>query len=130
MAQTTALLTGSMNPFTKGHKHVVDVSLIVFDSVIVGIGVNPDKAKSSELFTDEQKLRMARESLREYGDRVRVEVYDGASVDFASKVGATALVRGIRNDMDQALESSMSHANALMTEIEHGRLIPTLRQSK
>ena len=126
MAKTTALLTGSMNPFTRGHKHVVDTSLIVFDTVVVGIGVNPEKVREPALFTNEQKIRMARESLAAHGDRVRVESYDGASVDFAREIGATAFVRGIRNDMDHAQESSMSHANALMTEIEHGRLIPTL----
>lgn len=51
MAKTIALLTGSMNPFTTGHKHVVDMSLIVFDSVVVGIGINPDKDESDELFS-------------------------------------------------------------------------------
>ena len=125
MAATTALLTGSLNPFTKGHKHVVDTSLIVFDHVVVGIGVNPDKDDVDEIFSRDQKIRMARESLAEHGNRVRVEFFSGASVDFANEVGATAIVRGIRNDMDHAYESSMSHANALMSELELNRVIPT-----
>ena len=125
MAKTTALLTGSMDPFTKGHKHVVDVSLLVFDYVVVGIGVNPDKDESQELFTLDQKIRMAKESVAEHGDRVRVESFSGVAVDFADEIGTTAIVRGIRNDMDHAYESSMSHANALMSEIELKRIIPT-----
>lgn len=68
---------------------------------------------------------MARESLAEHRDRVRVEFFSGAAVDFAHEVGATAMVRGIRNDMDHAYESSMSHANALMSELELNRVIPT-----
>ena len=50
MAHTIALLTGSMSPFTKGHKHVVDMSLTVLYKVLVGIGINPDKDESTEIF--------------------------------------------------------------------------------
>ena len=122
---STALITGSMNPFTKGHKHVVDMSLLVFDTVVVGIGYNPEKSYSDQLFSMEQRIRMTAESLSEYGDRARVSEFAGAAIDFANEVGATAIVRGIRNDMDGAFEASMSHANSLMSEIEIGRTIPT-----
>lgn len=125
MNQKIALITGSMNPFTKGHKHVVDMSLMVFDAVVVGIGHNPQKEAQSPLFTLEQRLRMASVSLAEYGDRVIVKEFNGATIDFAEAVNATAIVRGIRNDMDSAYEASMSHANALMAELEIGRVIPT-----
>ena len=120
-----ALITGSMNPFTKGHKHVVDMSLLVFDEVVVGIGHNPNKSYQDQLFSLEQRIRMTRESLKEYGTRIKVSEFAGAAIDFASKVRATAIVRGIRNDMDEAFEASMSHANSLMSEIEIGRTIPT-----
>ena len=125
MKETIALLTGSMSPFTMGHKYVVDMSLVVFDTVVVGIGINPEKDESLELFSREQKVRMAKESLGEHGDRVRVEFFSGAAVDFANEINATAIVRGIRNDMDHAYETSMSHANSLMLEIEHHKIIPT-----
>ena len=125
MRNVIALVTGSMNPFTKGHKHVVDMSLIVFDRVVVGIGHNPEKEGAGQLFSIEQKLRMARESLTEYGDRVMVKEFKGAAIDFADEVNATAFVRGIRNDMDNTYEAGMAHANALMAELEIGRLIPT-----
>ena len=120
-----ALITGSMNPFTKGHKYVVDMSLLVFDAVVVGIGHNPEKSRSDQLFSIEQRTRMTRESLEEYGDRIQVSEFTGAAIDFADEVRATAIVRGIRNDMDGAVEASMSHANSLMSEIEIGRTIPT-----
>ncbi len=125
MEHTRALLTGSMNPFTMGHKHVVDMGLLVFDTVIVGIGHNPEKDETQELFSRDQRIRMAKECVAEYGDRVVVEFFSGAAVDFAQTSEVTAIIRGIRNDMDHAYESSMSHANALMTEIEHNRIVPT-----
>ena len=125
MNEKIALITGSMNPFTKGHKYVVDMSLIVFDSVVVGLGRNPAKEKKNQLFTFEQRIRMTRESLKEYGSRVVVSEFTGAAVDFANEMKASAIIRGIRNDMDEAYETSMSHANSLMAEIEVGRVIPT-----
>ena len=125
MNHKIALVTGSMNPFTKGHKHVVDMSLLIFDSVVVGVGHNPIKETKNQLFTLEQRLRMASASLKEHGDRVIVKEFKGAAVDFAAEVNATAIVRGIRNDMDSACEASMSHANSLMAELEIGRTIPT-----
>lgn len=125
MKKKVALITGSMNPFTKGHKHVVDMGLLVFDSVVVGVGHNPAKAKKARLFTIEQRIRMASASLAEYGERVTVKEFTGAAIDFADEVQAAAILRGIRNDMDSADEANMSHANALMAELEIGRVIPT-----
>lgn len=125
MNKKIALITGSMNPFTKGHKHVVNMGLLVFDSVVVGIGHNPAKEKQASLFTIEQRIRMASASLTEYGDRVKVKEFPGAAVDFAAEVHATAILRGIRNDMDSAAEANMAHANSLMAELEIGRTIPT-----
>ena len=125
MNKKIALITGSMNPFTKGHKHVVDMSLIVFDSVVVGLGHHPLKDEKDQIFTLDQRIRMTKESLKEYGNRVEVIEFSGAAVDFANEVKATAIVRGIRNDMDEAYEASMSHANSLMAELEIGRVIPT-----
>ena len=67
MRVTTALITGSMNPFTRGHKHVVDTGLLVFDKVVVGIGHNPGKSEGA-IFSIEQRLRMASASLLEHGE--------------------------------------------------------------
>ncbi len=123
---TIALLTGSMNPFTTGHKHVVDMGLHIFDKVVIGIGHNPDKDYSNELFTFEQRLRMTQQCVAEHGDRVEVAAFEGAAVDFANDLNATAIMRGIRDDMDHNYEASMSYANNLMLEVEHKRVIPTI----
>src|SRR5262245_23035489 len=126
MRVTTALLTGSMNPFTKGHKHVVDTGMIIFDRVIVGIGHNPGKEGDGSIFSIEQRVQMARDSLVEHGTRVEVQAFTGAAIDFAAKLGAAAILRGIRNDMDVGYETSMAHANSLMAELELKRVIPTV----
>ena len=101
------------------------MSLLVFDAVVVGIGYNPYKSHKNQLFSLEQRIRMTKESLQEYGSRIKVGEFSGTAIDFAADVGATVIVRGIRNDMDGAVEASMSYANLLMSEIEIGRTIPT-----
>ncbi len=122
---TIALLTGSMNPFTHGHKHLVDMSMCVFDKVVIGIGLNPDK-KSAVLLSSDERVELTKQCVAEYGDRARVETYEGATVDFALSLGATAMIRGIRNGTDHAYEASMTYANSLMSQEEGGRLVPTL----
>jgi pantetheine-phosphate adenylyltransferase len=122
---TIALLTGSMNPFTHGHKHLVDISMRLFDELVIGIGANPDK-KASDLFTSSERVELTKQCVAEFGDRVGVQTYEGATVDFALSISATAMVRGIRNGTDHAYEASMTYANTLMSELEGGRLIPTV----
>src|SRR5262245_31893708 len=100
MRVTTALITGSMNPFTRGHKHVVDTGLLIFDRVVVGIGHNPGKGGDGAIFSIEQRVQMAAASLAEHGDRVEVIAFTGAAIDFAARLNAGAILRGIRNDMD------------------------------
>jgi pantetheine-phosphate adenylyltransferase len=77
------------------------------------------------LFSMEQRIRMVQNSVVEYKDRVIVKEFSGAAIDLAEEVNASAIVRGIRNDMDEAYETSLSHANSLMAELEIGRIIPT-----
>lgn len=126
MSKTTALLTGSMNPFTRGHKHLVDTCLLIFDSVVVALGSNPEKEGQVNIFTQEQRERMVTECLLEHGERVTVTFFTGATVDFAAEIRATAIIRGLRDETDQDYEASMSHANHLISTLEHGRHIPTI----
>ncbi len=125
MPKRTALLTGSMNPFTLGHKHLVDTSLLVFDEVIIGIAQNPNKT-GPQLFSAEQKSRIVQSSLAEHGARITISFFNGATVDHAFEQDVTAIVRGLRDETDQVYEASMSHANGLISTIEHGRFIPTI----
>lgn len=120
-----ALLSGSMNPFTLGHQHLVEMSLLLFEQLVVGVGSQPGKSDSTP-FTLDERLDLIRASVSEYGERVSVQAYEGATVDFALNINAVAMVRGIRNGTDHAHEASMNFANSLMTEEEGGRLIPTL----
>ncbi len=100
---------GSFDPFTNGHLHVLKKSLQLFDSLIIGIGTNPEKTRRF----DKEIMKKAIENLiaNQKLSNVSVITYDGLSVDVAKEHHATFLVRGIRNGMDYAEEENLSTIN-------------------
>lgn len=102
-----AFFPGSFDPFTYGHMDVVEQALELFDKVIVGIGVS--SAKVSLLTVDERA--QAIKDLYIDNSQVQVEPFEGLAVDFARKIGATVLVRGLRNESDFAYEMPMAMTN-------------------
>ena len=114
-----AIYTGSFDPITLGHLDVLSRVRGMFDEIIVAIGRNPDK---QPLFTMEERIRMAEQGIREIVDpdseRIRVDTYDGLTVDFARRVDACAMIRGIRNVTDLAGESQLAITNRKIAGIE------------
>jgi pantetheine-phosphate adenylyltransferase len=116
-----AIYTGSFDPITLGHLDVLRRSRHLFDEIILAIGRNPEKPA---LFSFEERLEMARTLISEVVDDdsgaapVRVEHYTGLTVDFARKVGACAILRGIRNITDLASECQLAITNRQVAGIE------------
>ena len=105
-----AFYSGSFDPFTNGHLHVVAKSAQLFDKVIIGIGVNPNKARKYD--KDLMKSAIEKVLVRENLDsKVSVITYANLSIDAALKVNANFLVRGIRNGMDYEYEENMASIN-------------------
>ena len=102
-----ALFAGSFDPFTRGHEALVEEALRLFDRVVIGVGANIAKRG---LLTVEQRMRLIDDLYRD-NDRVEVAAYDTLTADFARKVGATALVRGVRNTLDFEFERTMEATN-------------------
>lgn len=102
-----ALFAGSFDPFTRGHEALVQMSLRLFDRVVIGIGDNI--AKRSLLKAEARKRLIEQCFLRE--PRVSVAIYQGLTGDFAREVGASVLVRGVRNTLDFEYERTMEAAN-------------------
>lgn len=106
----TCVFAGTFDPFTVGHKHMVDECLTKFDRVIVVIGDNPKK--SSVMPYDDRKLAV--ESCYKSDERVVVVCYQQIKDNFSSfllDLGATVYVRGIRNDVDMQFEKQMEQKN-------------------
>lgn len=105
-----AFYSGSFDPFTNGHLHVVIKSAQLFDKVIIGIGVNPNKARKYD--KDLMKSAIEKVLVKENLDsKVSVITYDNLSIDAALKANANFLVRGIRNGMDYEYEETMASIN-------------------
>lgn len=109
-----AFFAGSFNPFTIGHKSIVDRALSIFDEVVIGIGVNPDKPQS---VSADQRV----ESIRQvYGQNEKVSVvsYSGLTVEKAQECGARFLLRGVRTVADFEYEQKLAQANRELAGVE------------
>jgi pantetheine-phosphate adenylyltransferase len=98
---------GSFDPITNGHLDIVARSLLVFDEVVVAILMNPEKRP---LFSVEERALLIREAFA-HEKRVRVDTFSGLLVDYAKKVGATVIVRGLRAISDFEYEFQMALMN-------------------
>lgn len=103
----TAIIPGSFDPMTLGHKDVVERSLKLFDRIIVAIMVNPEKKGT---FTFAQRKKIAELTLAEY-PQVTVLTADGYLADLASALKAVAIVKGVRNTEDFEYEQDMAVFN-------------------
>lgn len=110
MARTNrAIYPGSFDPVTNGHIDLVKRTLRVFDRVIIAIATNPEKDES--LFSVEERVGMIREVFKGLGGRVRVDSFEGLLVDYAEKIGAQVIIRGLRVVSDFEYEFQMAMMN-------------------
>jgi pantetheine-phosphate adenylyltransferase len=123
-----AVMAGSFDPVTYGHTWVIERALDLADTVHVIIGINPSK---KYMFTTEERIKMMRSSLTtefgtELGNRAQiVTIGNRLVINYAAEVGATMLVRGIRNTEDFRVENDMNLIHKrLHPEIETAYFIP------
>ena len=121
-----ALYPGTFDPPTNGHIDLIQRGSKLFEHLTVAILRNPVK---NPLFTVEERVEMLRESTGSLGN-VSVATFDGLMVDFARRLGATAVLRGIRAISDYEYEFQMALMNRrLAPEIETVFLQPAGRYS-
>lgn len=118
---TIALFAGSFDPFTRGHEEVVKSTLQLFDRVVIAVGENISK---NHLLTVEQRCRLIRDIYKD-DSRVEVASYSTLTGDFAREVGATVLVRGVRNTIDFEFERSIEATNRQLFPELTTVLLPT-----
>lgn len=134
---TIALYPGSFDPITLGHLDVIERAAGVFDRLVVGVLVNPRK---TPLLALGQRIEAIEEAvgaqLGELASRVDVQSFDGLTVDFARRLDAHFIVRGLRATSDFESELQMAHTNRklapdvdtifFMTALEHAYLSSSL----
>ncbi len=103
----TAVYTGSFDPVTLGHLHVIERASRLFDDLVIGVGINADK---KALFNPDERVKLV-ESVTSEIPNVRVETFAGLAVDFVRSLESSIMVRGIRPLTDIAGEFTMMMAN-------------------
>lgn len=113
-----AVCPGSFDPVTNGHIDIFRRAAALFDEVVVAVGVNKSKAKSSSrLFTSEERLEMLDQAVAQW-DNVRVQGFSGLVTDFCVEIGAQSIVKGLRGATDYDYELQMAQMNSHLTEVE------------
>ena len=103
----TAVYTGSFDPVTLGHLDVIERASRIFDVLVVGVGINPDK---QPMFSLEERVGLVRTAVAGLPN-VRVERFSGLSVSFVKQQGGHVLLRGVRSLTDIEAEFTMTLAN-------------------
>jgi len=102
-----AVYPGSFDPMTNGHVDIVERCKALFDKVVIGILQNPQK---DPLFSVDERVEVIHE-IYQGDDAVEVQAYDGLLVEFARRLGAHAIVRGLRAPTDFEYELQMALMN-------------------
>ncbi len=111
----TAVFTGTFDPLTLGHLDVIRRGRLLFEHLVVGIGVNPNKAA---LFSIEERVELARRVVAPFPN-VSVESFGELAVQFVRRIGAGVILRGLRTLSDMEYEFGMTLTNQrLDPEIE------------
>ncbi len=85
-----AVFPGQFDPITKGHLDVIARGTALFDEVLVGVGINPEK---KELFTLAERVKIIEQLLKDIPG-ARVAPFEGLTVDFVRASKATVILRG------------------------------------
>lgn len=115
VALRVALFPGSFNPFTLGHKSVVDRVLPLFDRVVIAVGYN--EAKGGDVVGAGDRAEAIRCVYRD-NPSVEVITYSGLTVDACRRCGARFMVRGVRSVADFEYERSLADINRDIAGIE------------
>ena len=103
----TAVYPGSFDPISNGHLDIIKRSANIFDKVYVLVSLNPNKRY---LFTETERVYMLKEATKDIPNVV-VEASDSLVLDYAKRVNASVIIRGLRNFIDYQSEITLFQFN-------------------
>lgn len=109
-----AVFPGSFDPVTLGHVDIIERALPLFDEILLAIGINADKKYAYSL---EERVKFLEETFKAE-PRIRVDTYEGLTVNFCKKADAGFILRGLRNSIDMEYEKTIGQTNFKLAGIE------------
>ena len=110
-----AIYPGSFDPFTYGHKNIIERGVRVFDKVVVAVAHNTSK---KTVFSVEERVQILNEIFKDRDD-VQVDYFEGLLVEYIKRMGTNIVLRGMRTVSDFEFEMQMALANkTLSSELE------------
>ena len=109
-----AVCPGSFDPVTLGHLDIIGRAALLYDELVVAVGMNPSK---NRLFSFEERTKLLREATAGYGNVV-VDSFDGLIVDFCRRREVQVIVKGLRAISDFDYELQMAQMNHGLAGVE------------
>jgi len=101
------LYPGTFDPITNGHYEIIHRASELFESLVVGVAVSPEK---KPLFSIERRVEMVNEVLQTLSN-IEIQEYSGLTVNFAKEIDAHVVVRGLRSPADAQYEFELARMN-------------------
>lgn len=111
---TTAVFPGSFDPFTIGHRYIVERAAARFDQLVVTVVVNPNK---HGLLGVDERIALIREDCADLPN-VRVDRWTGLLVDYLTTEDIDTIVKGLRSGVDFDYEVPMAQMNRVLADVE------------
>jgi pantetheine-phosphate adenylyltransferase len=105
-----AVFPGSFDPITIGHEAIVRRALNLFDEIVIAVGANALKKSFYSLETRERMIKKVFQNEQ----RIRIDHYEGLTVDFCNIIGARFILRGLRTSADFEFERAIAQVNRAM----------------
>lgn len=108
-----AVFPGSFDPFTIGHEAIIRRAMNLFDEIIIAVGANALKKNYYSLETRKEMIR----KVFEKEPNIKVDHYEGLTVDYCTRKGAAFLLRGLRTAADFEFERAIGQVNKSMAPV-------------
>jgi len=109
-----AVFPGSFDPLTLGHTDIINRATPLFDEIIIAIGTNAEK---KYMFTIEERRKFIEYTFKN-NSKIKVDTYEGLTIDYCNKVESDYILRGLRNPADFEFEKAIAQTNRKLSHIE------------
>ena len=113
-SERVAVYPGVFDPVTLGHLDIIRRGAALFDRLLIAVATNPEK---ESFFTAEERRRMLREAVSDIPG-VAVDAYEGLTVEFVRRHGASVILRGLRQHSDFEYEYQLALTNRTIAGVE------------